>query len=157
MDFMTFGPSEHTHFGGFCIDDWTKWTSMALFSFLNTGINEFLGSALVPFFTNTIEDHKTKYIPYSKGMCIIISQTHTIYCHVMGVFGIFLMLSQIDFLMIRLAADLIVNHYTVTMFLKNKETSEVMYHQEYTHGNEMSNRGEVSSLLAEQGTKKEPG
>lgn len=53
--FMTFGPSEKTEFMAMKIDSWPKWHALAIFSFFNTAINEFIGSALVPWFTNTIQ------------------------------------------------------------------------------------------------------
>lgn len=55
MQFMTFGPSAHTTFMGMVIDSWVKWGALACFSFLNTAMNEFLDSALAPWFTNTIQ------------------------------------------------------------------------------------------------------
>lgn len=121
IQFMTFGPSKDTQFLGMLIDTWPKWMSLAVFSFVNTAINEFLGNALVPFITNTIEDHKTKYIPYSKMTCLFISQMHTIYCHIMGTLSLLMFFCQVDFLLVRLVADLIVNHYAVFKFLADKE------------------------------------
>ena len=67
VHYMSFGPSAESTFMGMTIDNWGKWSALAIFSFLNTAINEFLGSALIPWFTNTIQDHKTKYLPYSKA------------------------------------------------------------------------------------------
>lgn len=53
--FMTFGPSPKTEFMAMKIDSWSKWWSLAIFSFCNTTINEFIASALCPWFTNTIQ------------------------------------------------------------------------------------------------------
>lgn len=53
--FMTWGPSERTVFMGMTIDTWWKWHALAQFSFWNTAANEFIGSALAPFFLNTIQ------------------------------------------------------------------------------------------------------
>lgn len=55
IHFMTFGPSPKTTFMGMTIDTWVKWNALAAFSFTNTAMNEFLGSALGPWFTNTIQ------------------------------------------------------------------------------------------------------
>ena len=122
MHFMTFGPSEQTIFMGMIIDTWHKWYCLAAFSFVNTATNEFLGSALMPWwvlvcilwkrhaetncvesfrFQNTIQDHKCKYIPYSRSTCISIVAAFDVYTHVMSIFGIYLLFSQIDFLIIR--------------------------------------------------------
>jgi hypothetical protein len=122
MHFMTFGPSDQTIFMGMTIDTWDKWYCLAAFSFLNTATNEFLGNALMPWyhslpllstedfeiimllfcrFQNTIQDHKCKYIPYSRTSCISIIVLYDLYTHVMNIFGIYLLFSQIDFLIIR--------------------------------------------------------
>lgn len=125
IQFMTFGPSDKTQFMGMLIDTWPKWFALAFFSFVNTAINEFLGNALVPFFTNTIQDHKTKYIPYPKTTCLTVSQIHTVYCHIMGSLSLLMFFCQVDFLLVRLVADLIVNHYSVLRFLVDKEHDPV--------------------------------
>jgi hypothetical protein len=49
MHFMTFGPSDETIFMGMTIDTWGKWYCLASFSFMNTAVNEFLGTALLPW------------------------------------------------------------------------------------------------------------
>lgn len=53
--FMTVGPSESTVFMAMKINTWPKWYALACFSFMNTTVNEFIGSALVPWLTNTIQ------------------------------------------------------------------------------------------------------
>ena len=120
VQFMTFGPSNKTVFMGLVIDNWTKWLFLATFSFCNTCVNEFLGSALGPWFTNTVQDQKCQTLPYSKFTCLAIAQIFTIYEHVMSVFGIFLMFSQIDFMLLRMLADLLVNQYSMNRFMLNK-------------------------------------
>ena len=46
----------------------------------------------------------------------------------MSIFSIGLLMSQIDFLLIRLLADLIVNSFTTFNFLKNKEYNKRLYY-----------------------------
>lgn len=121
--FMTFGPSEGTLFMAMKINTWPKWYALATFSMLNTSINEFIASSLVPWFTNTIQDQKTKYLDYSKATCVYVSVVFDIYSHVMGIFSLYLMFSQIDFLLIRMIADIIVTVFTTIEWIKNKEVS----------------------------------
>jgi hypothetical protein len=128
VQFMTFGPSSATIFMGMTIDNWFKWWCLASFSFCNTGVNEFLGSALGPWFINTVQDQKCTKLPYSKLTCLAISQLFTVYEHVMSVFGIFLMFSQIDFMLLRMAADLIVNQYSMTRFMLHKDVTDLDVH-----------------------------
>lgn len=122
--FMTFGPSETTQFMAMKIDTWGKWYALAMFSFMNTTINEFIGSALVPWFTNTIQDQKTKYLDHERSTCIAISLIFDVYTHVMSIFGMYLMFSQIDFLLIRMIADCIVTVFTTIEWMKNKKVDK---------------------------------
>lgn len=118
--FMTFGPSEKTSFMGLKLDTWYRWGLVACFTFINTSVNDFMSDALSPWILNTITDHKNRFIPYSKLTCLLITQIWSIYCGVFSVIGIFLAMSQIDFVLIRMTADLTVNAYTTTKFMRNK-------------------------------------
>ena len=118
--FMTLGPSKATTFMGVVLDTWYKWGLVAGFTFINTAINDFMSDALSPWILNTITDHKTRFIPYPKWVCLMITQIWSIYCNIMGVFGIFLAMSQIDFVIIRILSDLTVNTYTTNKFMRNK-------------------------------------
>lgn len=133
--FMTLGPSQNTVFMGVVLNTWYKWGLVAGFTFVNTAVNDFMSDALSPWILNTITDHKTRYIPYSKFICVMITQIWSLYCNVMSVFAIFLAMSQIDFVIIRTAADLLVNMYTTTKFLRNKTHCQQRYRvlSEETH------------------------
>jgi hypothetical protein len=128
--FMNWGPSPNTVFMGMVLDSWYKWTLVACFTLVNTSINDFMSDAISPWILNTITDHKTKYLPYSKITCLAISQLWSVYCNVMSVFGLFLAMTQVDFVMIRMVADLTVNVYTNLRFMKNKVTSPEKYRRE---------------------------
>lgn len=133
MHFMTFGPSDKTVFMGMTIDTWNKWYCLAIFSFLNTSTNEFLGNALQPWFQNTIQDHKCRFIPYTKTTCMSIILLYDVYTHVMSIFGIYLLFSQIDFLIIRCVADMLVTILTTIWFLQHKTIDPVQYMAEVQH------------------------
>jgi hypothetical protein len=125
--FMTFGPSPGTVFMGVTLDTWYKWNIVAVFTLVNTLINDFMSDALSLWILNTITDHKTKYIPYPKAVCLAITQCWAVYCNLMGVLGLFLAMTQIDFVMIRMAADVTVNMYTTLKFMRFKETCMERY------------------------------
>jgi hypothetical protein len=127
-NFMNFGPSKDTKFMGVVLDSWYKWGMVATFTFVNTSINDFMSDAISPWILNTITDHKTKLIPYRKLTCLLISQSWSVYCNIMSVFGLFLAMSQVDFVLIRTVADLTVNTYTNTKFMRNKEYSPSKYY-----------------------------
>lgn len=136
--FLAFGPNEKTKLMGVVLNTWGKWWCVAIYTFISTCIAAFASDAIVPWITNTIQDHKTMYIPYSKFMCLIIIQTFTVYAVIMSVIGMFVALTQIDFMIIRITADLMVNHFTTYWFLRGKQTNPMRYRiwlkaQEHQH------------------------
>ena len=133
--FVSFGPSSHTTFMGVVLDSWYKWGLVAGFTFANTVVNDFMSDAISPWILNTITDHKTRYIPYRKSVCLLISQSWSIYCNVMGVLSLFLSMTQIDFVLIRMGADLFVNCYTNLKFMANKTHDPAKYKKatEFSH------------------------
>lgn len=146
--FMTIGPSDKTVFMAMKIDTWEKWYALAGFSMLNTMMNEFIGSALEPWFTNTIQDQKTRYLDHSKAECVTISLMYDIYRHVMSIFGLYLMFSQVDFLIIRTIADVIVTLFTTMEWMKNKTVDKERHSREMVGLPE--DHREVSSLLQDE-------
>jgi len=127
--FVTFGPSAGTIFMGVTLDTWYKWSLVAAFTFVNTLVNDFMSDAISPWIVNTITDHKTRYIPYPKGVCLMITQMWAVYCNLMGVLALFIAMTQIDFVLIRMGADLTVNMYTNLKFMHNKLHDASRYHQ----------------------------
>lgn len=126
-EFITFGPSNHTKFMTVTIDTWQKWSMLSTATFMNTFITDFMADAISPWIQNTIQDHKTKYLPYRKFTCYSICQMWTVYCSVMGIFNVSLMMSQIDFLVIRLVSDLLVSTITIYKFIRHKIVDPVKY------------------------------
>ncbi len=118
--YMCMGPSEDTLFMHIVLNTWYKWGLVAVFTAINTCINDFMSDSISPWLLNTITDHKTKYIQYPKYQCLVISQLWSLYCGIMGVVGMMISLTQVDFVIIRLVCDLVVNFYTNYKFMKNK-------------------------------------
>ena len=136
--FMTLGPSKDTVFMGVVLDSWYKWGLVAAFTFVNTSVNDFMSDAISPWSLNTSTDHKTRYVPYRKLVCLAITQIWSAYCNIMSVFAIFLAMSQIDFVLIRMAADLTVNAYTTTKFMRDKTFCPEQYRKTQTSEQEMA-------------------
>lgn len=131
--FMQFGPSTSAKFMGVVLDSWYKWGMVATFTLLNTAMNDFMSDAISPWIINTITDHKTRFIPYPKYVCLGIAQMWAIYCNLMSVFGMFLAMTQMDFVLIRMLADLAVNTYTNMKFMRGKQHSSDMYNDVELH------------------------
>lgn len=132
-DYITWGPSEHTVFMTITLDTWRKWGLVALFTAVNTLVNDFAGDSLGPFFVNVVSDHKCKYLPYSKMTCVMITQVYTVYGALISVITIHLLLSQIDFVVIRLFADLGTNIWTQSRLLRYKEYNSAKYKETEMH------------------------
>jgi len=129
LAFLAISPNAHTRLFNVPLDTWPKWWCVAVYTFVSTCIAAFASDSVAPFIVNTVQDHKTRYIPYTKATCLVIIQVWTTYAVIIGTIGLFVALTQIDFLIIRLAADLIVNFVTTTYFLHDKVYNAVMYRQ----------------------------
>ena len=126
--FLSFGPNTRTRLMGVTLDTWGKWNCVAVYTFVSTCVAAFSSDAIVPWITNTVQDHKTTYIPYSKFTCLLIIQSFTVYAVIMSVIGMFVALTQVDFMLIRITADVLVNYYTTYWFLKGKTTDAAKYY-----------------------------
>jgi hypothetical protein len=150
--FVTFGPSPHTKFMTLSIDTWHKWTLLVSATFANTCVTDFMSDAIVPWIQNTVQDHKTKYLPYRKFTCYMISQLWGIYCGVMSIFAISLMTSQIDFLLVRMMADIITNTFTTYKFMRHKVVDRNKYHiwsEEHLHCVTVPSHGKIVDMQEE--------
>ena len=125
--FLSFGPNPQTVLFGFKLDTWTKWVCVALYTFVSTCIADFTSDSVGPWITNTIQDHKNMYLPYSKFTCVWIVQTFSMYAIIMGTIHLFVALSQIDFMLMRMFADLLVNYYTTKRFMQFKQVDPKKY------------------------------
>jgi len=118
--FLNFWPSDRTVLFGVKLDKWGIWWCVAIYTFVITAVAAYASDSIVPWITNTVQDHKTQYIPYTKMTCLFIIQVFTCYAVIMSVIGLFVALSQVDFMLIRLLADLVVNHFRTFFFLRGK-------------------------------------
>jgi hypothetical protein len=127
--FLNFGPSARTELFGVKLDSWPVWWAVAVYTFVSTAIAGYASDSIIPWITNTVQDHKTVYIPYSKFTCLVIIQVFTFYGVTQSMIGLFVALTQVDFMLIRLVADFIVNHYTTAWFLRSKQVNAAKSHE----------------------------
>lgn len=130
--FLAFGPNDRTVLFGFKLNTWTKWSCVALYTFVSTCIADFTSDSVGPWITNTIQDHKNQYLPYSKLTCLCIVQAFSMYAIIMGTIHLFVALSQVDFMLMRMSADLLVNYYTTSRFIECKQVNDKLYRQYLT-------------------------
>jgi hypothetical protein len=137
--YMRVGPSPTLTYMGMLIDTMPRYLAVVAFVVLSTAINDFASDAISPWIQNTVMDHKSRTIPYSKFTMVFISQTWSFYCGTMSVASIALVFAQFDLIMIRLVVDLFVNQYTIRRFLSNKSHDPFRYHNEFLNEDEIDN------------------
>jgi len=135
-EYMRIGPSPTLTYMGMKIDDMPRYLTVVGFVVISTAINDFASDAISPWIQNTVMDHKSRTIPYSKFTMLFISQTWSLYCGTMSVASIALVFAQFDLIMIRLVVDLFVNQYTIRRFLSNKSHDPYRYHTEFLNEDE---------------------
>ena len=118
--FFRFGPSETLHFMTVAIDTWTEWTLLSLYCCVDTLIRSFGDDALAPWITNVIADPKTASLPYTRCTCIAIIEIYTAYLHLSNIFHFFLSFTQFDFVLIKMASDMLMKVYTYGAYMGRK-------------------------------------
>jgi hypothetical protein len=142
-EYMRVGPSPTLTYMGMLIDTMPRYLTVVGFVVISTAINDFASDAISPWIQNTVMDHKTRTIPYSKLTIMFIAQMWSLYCGVMSVASIALVFAQFDLIMIRLVVDMFVNQYTIRRFLLKKSHDPFRYHNEFAEADE-------SDLLSEE-------
>ena len=136
-EYMRVGPSATLTYMGMLIDTMPRYMTVVGFVVVSTAINDFASDAISPWIQNTVMDHKSRTIPYSKFTIVFITQTWSLYCGTMSVASIALVFAQFDLIMIRLIVDLFVNQYTIRRFLSNKTHDPYRYHSEFLNEDEL--------------------
>lgn len=118
--FLHVGPSNSTYVMGVHVNTWPRYYSVCLFAVISSLVHDFIDIAIDPWMINVIQDEKTTMLPYPKHVCLFICQSFSFYNHVMALFGISLLLSQLDFFIIRTTVDLFVGLYGTMKFMEKK-------------------------------------
>jgi len=77
-NFLLFGPNKINKLLGVHLDSWFKWWVTVVYTFVSTAIAAFAGDSLLPIINNTIQDHKSEFIPFSMITCLCIIQVFTV-------------------------------------------------------------------------------
>jgi hypothetical protein len=119
--FVKFGPSPTLKFLDYKIDSWSKWFCVASFGMIDSAIWQFAFEAIHPWEINTILDPKCKTIPYSKTTCLLILETYYLHGVILGPFVFWISLTQIDFVLLKGMAIMLMRLYSHYQYIKNKE------------------------------------
>lgn len=119
-NFFRFGPSKSLHFMSITIDTAEEWTLLAVYCFVDTLVKTFGHDSIVPWLIHTLSDPKCRTLPYKQSMCLIVMEVYYAYVHVSGMFKFFLSLTQFDFVLISMCADMAMKIYSYSSYMENK-------------------------------------
>lgn len=121
---LSFGPSEDRYFLSIKIDNWSKWTFIGLLIMIDKIINSISVDIIGSWISHTLQDHKTKYLPYSKTICHLISNVYSLYFNLRYIITLKLYTSQVDYAILRSLSDVFATHYTTSIQIRNKKYKE---------------------------------
>jgi hypothetical protein len=119
--FVRFGPAPHLKFLDYRVDTWSKWLCVATFSVVDSAIWQFAFEAIHPWEINTILDPKCKTLPYSKTICLMILESYYLHGVVLGPFMFWISLTQLDFVLLKGLATMLMRTYSHYQYIKDKE------------------------------------
>jgi hypothetical protein len=119
-NFFRFGPSSSLHFMTIAIDTKEEWTMLAVYCFVDTLVKTFGHDSIVPWLTHTLSDPKCRTLPYRRSVCLAVMEVYFAYVHVSGIFKFFLSLTQFDFVMINMLADMSMKIYSYSSYMETK-------------------------------------
>ena len=118
--FFRFGPSPSLHFMTIAIDTMEEWTMLAVYCCVDTLIKTFGHDSIVPWLTHTLSDPKCRTLPYRRSVCLAVMEVYFAYVHISGMFKFFLSLTQFDFVLINMLADMSMKIYSYSSYMESK-------------------------------------
>jgi hypothetical protein len=119
--FVAFGPRASLQFMHMNIDTGYKYGMLVLLIILHTFITECIGDSLGPHVLNVLQDPRTRQLPHPPKLYYAITTVWTMYCAVSQLIVIFLVLAQLDLLLVRLISELLATAMTTTLYLHGKQ------------------------------------
>ena len=123
-NFFRFGPSPKLIFMSITVDTTEKWALLACYCCIDTLVKSFGHDSVVVWLTHTLADPKTKTLPYSKSMCLLVMEIYYGYVHFSYVFKFFLSLTQFDFVLIAAISDMAMKVYSYSSYMALKTYSQ---------------------------------
>lgn len=118
---FNFGPSDDRYFLSIKIDNWYKWSFISLLIMIDKFINSVCVDIIGSWISHTLHDHKTKFLPYNKNICYFISNVYSLYFNLRYIITLNLLISQVDYAILRAFSDVIATHYTTKIQINNKK------------------------------------
>ena len=116
-DIYRLGPNSDLYILGFCIDSYEKYSLVAVFCFVNSGIRTMNNEILRPWITNQVQDI-SKPVEISNIDAYEISCVSCIYIWFDFFMYMQILLTQIDMMFIEVGTDLIMTVILTTFYLR---------------------------------------
>lgn len=121
---LNFGPSDDRFFLSIKIDNWLKWFFIGLLIMADKIINSISVDIIGSWISHTLQDHKTRILPYNRSTCHFISNVYSLYFNLRYIITLKLYTSQIDYAILRSFSDVVATHYTTSIQIRNKNYKE---------------------------------
>lgn len=118
---INFGPSEDRFFMSIHINNWFKWTLFAILIMIDKFINSISVDIIGNWINNNLHNENIIKLKYSKITSYFISDVYSFYFNIRYIITLKLLISQIDYAILRAFTDVIATHYTVFLHIKNKK------------------------------------
>lgn len=122
--FVRFGPSSRVKFFRTPIDTWGRWFAVVGYTLINQLIQTYGLETITPWMLNSVQNKKDLDLAFSPAVTQIVIQIWYIYLWTGRIFGIQIMLSQIDFLVVVLFSDLVMTFITTGMYIRHKKRAK---------------------------------
>lgn len=115
------GPGPDLKFIGMDITTWTRWCILAFGCFVDQAMTTWSSDMIAPWISNTIADHKTTHLPYSKCTCVCVAVSFYSYHDLRYVIFIYMAFTQVDLLLMRVAVNVLVTIISHIVLMRGKK------------------------------------
>ena len=122
--FFSFGPNTTVAFFGMRVDTWPRWVFIIVYIVINQILQTYGLETITPWMINEIQNKKVKHMSMSPLMTQLVLGLWTIYLWSGRLFGLQVMISQIDFLICVLISDLFATALVTQMYIREKKANE---------------------------------
>jgi len=125
--FFNIGPHHSLRFFVRTIDTWGEWFIVVVFIFVEQFVWTAVEEIIVPWKSNTIQDHKNIYIRRKWTYYYFIINTFEFIQIIRQCMLIQIFITQVDFTIVVVLADIMANNFTLTMYLREKLLLKVQH------------------------------
>ena len=118
------GPSEDRYFMAIHINSWFKWVLFALLIMVDKFINSISVDIIGNYINNNLHNENVRYLLYNRFNTFFIADLYSFYFNIRYIITLKLLISQIDYAILRAFTDVIATHYSISLHIKNKRRHE---------------------------------